>query len=154
VKCPFCSHLEDKVVDSRESKEGEVIRRRRECLSCSRRFTSYERIDQIPHLVVKKDGRRERFEREKVMAGLLKACEKRPVAMRSLEGIVDRVEALMHESPDREVAADQIGEFLMEQLRDLDKVAFVRFASVYRDFKDVDQFMATLKGLLETSGEG
>jgi transcriptional repressor NrdR len=150
VKCPFCSHLEDKVVDSRESKEGEVIRRRRECLSCSRRFTSYERIDQIPHLVVKKDGRRERFEREKVMAGLLKACEKRPVAMRSLEGIVDRVEALMHESPDREVAADQIGEFLMEQLRDLDKVAFVRFASVYRDFKDVDQFMATLKGLLES----
>jgi transcriptional repressor NrdR len=150
VKCPFCSHLEDKVVDSRESKEGEVIRRRRECLSCSRRFTSYERIDQIPHLVVKKDGRRERFEREKVMAGLLKACEKRPVAMRNLEGIVDRVEAMMHESPDREVAADQIGEFLMEQLRDLDKVAFVRFASVYRDFKDVDQFMATLKGLLES----
>ena len=150
MKCPFCSHLEDKVVDSRESKEGEVIRRRRECLSCSRRFTSYERIDQIPHLVVKKDGRRERFEREKVMAGLLKACEKRPVAMRNLEGIVDRVEAMMHESPDREVAADQIGEFLMEQLRDLDKVAFVRFASVYRDFKDVDQFMATLKGLLES----
>jgi transcriptional repressor NrdR len=150
VKCPFCSHLEDKVVDSRESKEGEVIRRRRECLSCSKRFTSYERIDQIPHLVVKKDGRRERFDREKVMAGLLKACEKRPVSMRSLDGVVDRVEAMMHESPDREVAAEQIGEFLMEQLRDLDKVAFVRFASVYRDFKDVDQFMATLKGLLES----
>jgi transcriptional repressor NrdR len=150
VKCPFCSHLEDKVVDSRESKEGEVIRRRRECLSCGKRFTSYERIDQIPHLVVKKDGRRERFDREKVMAGLLKACEKRPVSMRSLDAVVDRVEALMHESPDREVAADRIGEFLMEQLRDLDKVAFVRFASVYRDFKDVDQFMATLKGLLES----
>jgi transcriptional repressor NrdR len=150
VKCPFCSHLEDKVVDSRESKEGEVIRRRRECLSCGKRFTSYERIDQIPHLVVKKDGRRERFDREKVMAGLLKACEKRPVSMRSLEGVVDRVEAMVHESPDREVAADQIGEFLMEQLRELDKVAFVRFASVYRDFKDVDQFMATLKGLLES----
>jgi len=149
VKCPFCSHLEDKVVDSRESKEGEVIRRRRECLSCGKRFTSYERIDQIPHLVVKKDGRRERFDREKVMAGLLKACEKRSVSMRSLEGVVDRVEAIVHESPDREVAADQIGEFLMEQLRELDKVAFVRFASVYRDFKDVDQFMATLKGLLE-----
>ena len=149
MKCPFCSHLEDKVVDSRESKEGEVIRRRRECLSCSKRFTSYERIDQIPHLVVKKDGRRERFDREKVMAGLLKACEKRPVSMRSLDAVVDRVEAMMHESPEREVAADQIGEFLMEQLRDLDKVAFVRFASVYRDFKDVDQFMATLKGLLE-----
>jgi transcriptional repressor NrdR len=150
VKCPFCSHLEDKVVDSRESKEGEVIRRRRECLGCGKRFTSYERIDQIPHLVVKKDGRRERFDREKVMAGLLKACEKRPVSVKSLEATVDRVEALMHESPDREVAADQIGEFLMDALRDLDKVAFVRFASVYRDFKDVDQFMATLKGLLES----
>jgi transcriptional repressor NrdR len=150
VKCPFCSHIEDKVVDSRESKEGEVIRRRRECLSCGKRFTSYERIDQIPHLVVKKDGRRERFDREKVMTGLLKACEKRPVAVKSLEAIVDQVEAMMHESPDREVAADQIGEFLMDSLRDLDKVAFVRFASVYRDFKDVDQFMATLKGLLES----
>jgi len=150
VKCPFCSHLEDKVVDSRESKEGEVIRRRRECLKCGKRFTSYERIDQIPHLVVKKDGRRERFDREKLLAGLLKACEKRPVAMKSLEGIVDRVEAMVHESPDREVPADQIGEFLMDRLKDLDKVAFVRFASVYRDFKDVDQFMATLKGLLES----
>jgi transcriptional repressor NrdR len=150
VKCPFCSHIEDKVVDSRESKEGEVIRRRRECLSCGKRFTSYERIDQIPHLVVKKDGRRERFDREKVLAGLLKACEKRPVAVKNLEVIVDKVEAMMHESPDREVAADQIGEFLMDSLRDLDKVAFVRFASVYRDFKDVDQFMATLKGLLES----
>jgi transcriptional repressor NrdR len=150
VKCPFCSHLEDKVVDSRESREGEVIRRRRECLACGKRFTSYERIDQIPHLVVKKDGRRERFDREKVLAGLLKACEKRPVSMKSLEGVVDRVEAMVHESPDREVPADQIGEFLMERLRELDKVAFVRFASVYRDFKDVDQFMATLKGLLES----
>ena len=150
MKCPFCSHLEDKVVDSRESKEGAVIRRRRECLSCGKRFTSYERIDQIPHLVVKKDGRRERFDREKIMAGLLKACEKRPVSMRSLDAVVDRVEAMVHESPDREVSADQIGEFLMDQLRELDKVAFVRFASVYRDFKDVDQFMATLKGLLES----
>jgi len=150
VKCPFCSHIDDKVVDSRESKEGEVIRRRRECLSCSKRFTSYERIDKIPHLVVKKDGRRERFDREKIMSGLFKACEKRPVSVKSLEAIVDQVESMTHESPDREVAADQIGEFLMERLRDLDKVAFVRFASVYRDFKDVDQFMATLKGLLES----
>lgn len=150
MKCPFCSHIEDKVVDSRESKEGEVIRRRRECLSCGKRFTSYERIDQIPHLVVKKDGRRERFDREKVLAGLLRACEKRPVAMKSLESVVDRVEVMVHESPDREVPADQIGEFLMERLKELDKVAFVRFASVYRDFKDVDQFMATLKGLLES----
>jgi transcriptional repressor NrdR len=149
VKCPFCSHLEDKVVDSRESKEGDVIRRRRECLSCAKRFTSYERIDQVPHMVVKKDGRRERFDREKVMQGLLKACEKRPVAMKALETIVDGVEALVQESPDREVPTTQVGEFLMTHLRELDKVAFVRFASVYRDFKDVDQFMATLKGLLE-----
>jgi transcriptional repressor NrdR len=149
VKCPFCSHLEDKVVDSRESKEGEVIRRRRECLGCSKRFTSYERIDQIPHLVVKKDGRRERFDRTKVMAGLLKACEKRSVSVKSLEIIADQVETMVHESPDREVEADRIGEFLMDRLKELDKVAFVRFASVYRDFKDVDQFMATLKSLLE-----
>ncbi len=150
MKCPFCSHVDDKVVDSRESKEGEVIRRRRECLSCGKRFTSYERIDQIPHLVVKKDARRERFDREKVMAGLLKACEKRPVSVKSLEATVDKVEAMMHESPDREVAAERIGELLMDSLRELDKVAFVRFASVYRDFNDVDQFMATLKGLLES----
>ena len=150
MKCPYCGHLGDKVVDSRESKEGEVIRRRRECLSCGKRFTSYERIEQIPNLVVKKDGRRERFDREKILAGLLRACEKRPVPVKTLEGIADRVEAMVQESPDREVPAAEIGEFLMERLRELDKVAFVRFASVYRDFKDVDQFMATLKGLLET----
>jgi transcriptional repressor NrdR len=153
MKCPFCAHMEDKVVDSRESKEGEVIRRRRECLGCGKRFTSYERIDQIPHMVVKKDGRRERFDRDKVMAGLRRACEKRPVPTKTLEAIVDRVEAMVQESPDREVPTGQIGEFLMESLRDLDRVAFVRFASVYRDFKDVDQFMATLKGLLETTRE-
>jgi transcriptional repressor NrdR len=149
LKCPFCAHIEDKVVDSRESKEGDVIRRRRECLGCGRRFTSYERIDQIPHLVVKKDGRRERFDREKVMAGLMRACEKRPVPVKALEQVVDKVEAMVQESPDREVPASAIGEVLMERLKDLDKVAFVRFASVYREFKDVDQFMATLKGLLE-----
>ena len=150
MKCPYCAHLGDKVVDSRESKEGEVIRRRRECLGCGKRFTSYERIDQIPHMVVKKDGRRERFDREKVLAGLQRACEKRPVPTKALEAIVDRVEAMVQESPDREVPTVQVGEFLMENLRELDRVAFVRFASVYRDFKDVDQFMATLKGLLET----
>ena len=153
MKCPFCAHLEDKVVDSRESREGEVIRRRRECLACGKRFTSYERIDQIPHLVVKKDGRRERFDREKVLAGLLKACEKRPVAVKTLELIADKVESMVQESPDREVPTTEVGEFLMERLRELDKVAFVRFASVYRDFKDVDAFMAPLKGLLETSRE-
>ena len=153
MKCPYCGHLEDKVVDSRESKEGEVIRRRRECLGCGKRFTSYERIDQIPHMVVKKDGRREPFDREKVLAGLRRACEKRPVPTRTLESIADRVEAMVQESPDREVSTGVIGEFLMERLRELDRVAFVRFASVYRDFKDVDQFMATLKGLLETTRE-
>jgi transcriptional repressor NrdR len=153
MKCPYCAHLEDKVVDSRESKEGEVIRRRRECLGCGKRFTSYERIDQIPHMVVKKDGRRERFDRGKVMAGLLKACEKRPVPTKALEAVADRIEAMVQESPDREMPTQQVGEFLMHSLRDLDKVAFVRFASVYRDFKDVDQFMATLKGLLETTKE-
>jgi transcriptional repressor NrdR len=153
MKCPYCGHLEDKVVDSRESKEGEVIRRRRECLGCGKRFTSYERIDQIPHMVVKKDGRREPFDREKVLAGLRRACEKRPVATKTLESIVDRVEAMVQESPDREVSTRVIGEFLMDRLRELDRVAFVRFASVYRDFKDVDQFMATLKGLLETTHE-
>ena len=153
MKCPFCAHIEDKVVDSRESKEGEVIRRRRECLKCGKRFTSYERIDQIPHMVVKKDGRRERFDRQKVMAGLLKACEKRPVSTKALEAVADRIEAMVQESPEREMPTQQVGEFLMQSLRDLDKVAFVRFASVYRDFKDVDQFMATLKGLLETTKE-
>jgi transcriptional repressor NrdR len=153
MKCPYCGHLEDKVVDSRESKEGEVIRRRRECLGCGKRFTSYERIDQIPHMVVKKDGRREPFDREKVLAGLRRACEKRPVPTKTLESIADRVEAMVQESPDREVSTGVIGEFLMDRLRELDRVAFVRFASVYRDFKDVDQFMATLKGLLETSRE-
>jgi transcriptional repressor NrdR len=153
MKCPYCSNLEDKVVDSRESKEGEVIRRRRECLRCGRRFTSYERIDQVPHMVVKKDGRRERFDREKIMAGLLKACEKRPVSVKALEQVADRVESMVQESPDREVPTREVGEFLMNSLRDLDKVAFVRFASVYREFKDVDQFMATLKGLLETGRE-
>ena len=153
MRCPFCSHIEDKVVDSREAKGGDSIRRRRECLGCARRFTSYERIDQIPHLVVKKDGRRERFDREKILSGLIKACQKRPVPVKALETIADRVEAMVQESPDREVPTVQIGEFLMERLRELDKVAFVRFASVYRDFKDVDQFMATLKGLLETTRE-
>jgi transcriptional repressor NrdR len=154
MKCPFCGHTEDKVVDSRESKEGEVIRRRRECLACEKRFTSYERIDQVPHMVVKKDGRRERFDRAKILSGLLKACEKRPVPIKSLELVADKVEAMVQDSPDREVPSVQVGEYLMERLRELDKVAFVRFASVYRDFKDVDQFMATLKGLLDSGAGG
>jgi transcriptional repressor NrdR len=148
VKCPYCAHLGDKVVDSRESKEGEVVRRRRECLVCGRRFTSYERIDEIPYMVVKKDGRRERFERQKLVAGLLKACEKRPVRVASLEAIADKVEAALQEKPDREIATDDIGAYVMRELRHLDQVAFVRFASVYRNFRDIDEFKNQLNDLL------
>jgi transcriptional repressor NrdR len=148
VKCPYCAHLGDKVVDSRESKEGEVVRRRRECLVCGRRFTSYERIDEIPYMVVKKDGRRERFERQKLVAGLLKACEKRPVRVAALEAIADKVEATLQEKPDREIATDDIGAYVMRELRHLDQVAFVRFASVYRNFRDIDEFKNELNDLL------
>jgi transcriptional repressor NrdR len=148
VKCPYCGHLGDKVVDSRESKEGEVVRRRRECLVCTRRFTSYERIDEIPYMVVKKDGRRERFERQKLVAGLLKACEKRPVRVASLEAIADKVEAALQEKPEREISTDDIGAYVMRELRHLDQVAFVRFASVYRNFRDIDEFKNQLNDLL------
>jgi len=149
VKCPFCNHLSDKVVDSREGKEGQVIRRRRECLGCGRRFTSYERIDEIPYMVVKKDGNRERFDRQKVMAGLLKACEKRPVSAAMLEAIADRVEAALQEQPEKEIAATEVGGFVMRELKELDKVAYVRFASVYRHFRDIGEFMTELKDLLD-----
>jgi transcriptional repressor NrdR len=148
MKCPYCGHLGDKVVDSRESKEGEAIRRRRECLECSKRFTSYERIDEIPYMVVKKDGSRERFERKKLVAGLLKACEKRPVSMAALEGVADRVEASLQERPEKEIATAEVGGFVMEELKKLDKVAYVRFASVYRQFRDVGEFMSELNELL------
>jgi len=148
VKCPYCGHLGDKVVDSRETKEGEAIRRRRECLSCGRRFTSYERIDEIPYMVVKKDGTRERFERPKLVAGLLKACEKRPVSVAAVEAIADRVESILQERPEKEIAAREIGEFVMQELRRLDKVAYVRFASVYRHFRDINEFADELKALL------
>jgi transcriptional repressor NrdR len=148
VKCPYCAHLGDKVVDSRESKEGEVVRRRRECLECGRRFTSYERIDEIPYMVVKKDGRRERFERQKLVAGLLKACEKRPVRVGALEAIADKVEGALQEKPEREISTDDIGAYVMRELRHLDQVAFVRFASVYRNFRDIDEFKNQLNDLL------
>ena len=148
MKCPYCGHLGDKVVDSRESKEGEVIRRRRECLGCGKRFTSYERIDEIPYMVVKKDGTRERFERQKLIGGLLRACEKRPVTVASLEAIADRVESALQERPEREIATADIGAFVMEELKTLDKVAYVRFASVYRHFRDISEFMSELKDLL------
>ncbi len=148
MKCPFCNHLQDKVVDSRESKEGDAIRRRRECLACERRFTTYERIDEVPYMVVKKDGRREKFERQKVLGGLLKACEKRPVSMAKLSDLVNRVESKVFDSPDREISTIEIGEFLMENLRELDKIAYVRFASVYRDFQDEEAFFDELKHLI------
>jgi transcriptional repressor NrdR len=138
----------DKVVDSRESREGEVIRRRRECLECAKRFTSYERIDEIPYMVVKKDGTRERFERQKVLSGLLKACEKRPVSVADLEKIADRVESALQERPEKEISTEHIGMFVMEELKKLDKVAYVRFASVYRHFRDIGEFMTELKDLL------
>jgi transcriptional repressor NrdR len=149
VKCPFCGHLEDKVVDSREGREGEVIRRRRECLECARRFTSYERIDEIPYMVVKKDGTRERFERQKLIAGMLKACEKRPVSVAALEAVADRVEATLQERNDKEISTEEVGAFVMDELKTLDKVAYVRFASVYRHFRDIGEFMTELKGLLD-----
>ena len=148
MKCSYCGHLGDKVVDSRESKEGDVIRRRRECLECGRRFTSYERIDEIPYMVVKKDGRRERFERQKLVAGLLKACEKRPVRVAALEAVADKVEAALQEKPEREISTEDVGAYVMGELKHLDKVAYVRFASVYRNFRDIDEFKNELNELL------
>ena len=148
MNCPFCGHLNDKVIDSRESKEGDAIRRRRQCLACERRFTTYERIDEVPYMVIKKDGRREKFDRQKVLAGLLKACEKRPVSMGKLSELVDRVEAKVTDSADREISTIDIGEMLMETLRNLDKIAYVRFASVYRDFQDEEAFFNELKTLI------
>ena len=148
MNCPFCGHLNDKVIDSRESKEGNAIRRRRQCLACDRRFTTYERIDEVPYMVIKKDGRREKFDRQKVLAGLLKACEKRPVSMGRLSELVDRVEAKVTDSADREISTIDIGEMLMETLRGLDKIAYVRFASVYRDFQDEEAFFNELKTLI------
>ena len=148
MTCPFCGHREDKVIDSRESKEGDVIRRRRQCLGCERRFTTYERSDEIPFMVVKKDGRREKFDRQKILNGLLKACEKRPVPMGRLAEIVDAVESKVVESAEREISTTEIGEMLIEHLQTLDKIAYVRFASVYRDFQDVEAFLNELKHLV------
>ena len=146
--CPFCGHLQDKVIDSRESNEGESIRRRRECLQCARRFTTYERIDEIPYMAIKKDGRREKFERQKVLSGLLKACEKRPIPMTKLANLVDEIEGLLNDAPDREIPTRKIGELLMQRLQVLDKIAYVRFASVYRDFQDEDAFFNEMKNLM------
>jgi transcriptional repressor NrdR len=152
MTCPFCGHKQDKVIDSRESKEGEVIRRRRECLNCQRRFTTYERSDEIPYMVIKRDGRREKFDRQKVLEGLLKACQKRPVPMAKLAEAIDEVESALADSPEREIPATAIGQMLMKRLRAVDHIAYIRFASVYLDFQDVEAFMNELKDLLARRG--
>ena len=145
MKCPYCGSLEEKVVDSREGKEGEVIRRRRQCQQCRRRFTTYERIDEIQFMVVKRDGRREPFDRNKVRSGLVKATQKRPVSVAQIDAILDEIEGRLPEKEDREIASAEIGELIMERLHDLDEVAYVRFASVYRQFNAVDQFVEEVK---------
>ncbi len=148
MKCPFCGHIEDKVVDSRLSTDAETIRRRRECEKCGRRFTSYERVEEIMPMVVKKDGRREPFDRQKVLSGLKKACEKRAISMDTLSNVVDEIEKKLLEGAQKEISSSEVGEEIMRRLQDLDKVAYVRFASVYRDFKDIDEFVKELAGLL------
>jgi transcriptional repressor NrdR len=152
MTCPFCGHKQDRVIDSRESKEGDVIRRRRECLKCARRFTTYERSDEIPYMVIKRDGRREKFDRQKILEGLLKACEKRPVPMAKLAEVVDEIESTLADNSEREISTTEVGELLMDRLRALDKIAYVRFASVYRDFQDVEAFLVELKDLLQRRG--
>ncbi len=150
MKCPYCGFAQDRVVDSRESKEADSIRRRRECERCQKRFTTYERIDEIPYLVVKKDGRREKFERQKVLSGLLRACEKRPVPAAKLESIVNEVETYLIDSPERERSTSELGELIMDRLKAIDTVAYIRFASVYRDFTDVQKFKEELEQLLSS----
>lgn len=152
MRCPFCGHQEDHVVDSRELGEGAQVRRRRECLECARRFTTYERIEEMPALVVKRDGRREGYDRAKVVAGLLRACEKRPVGLRDLEAMADAVEAALNRKDEREIPSEEIGQTLMRRLRELDQIAYVRFASVYRRFEDVEQFVQELKRLRAEGG--
>jgi transcriptional repressor NrdR len=153
VKCPFCDELEDKVVDSRMAKEGEVIRRRRECLGCKRRYTTYERVEEILPVVVKKDGRRESFDRTKILSGLKKACEKRPISTATIEDVTDRIEKRIQEMGESEIESRIVGEEVMKELHQLDQVAYVRFASVYREFKDIDQFMDELKSLAQQRRE-
>ena len=148
MRCPFCGHLESKVIDSRESKKGLSIRRRRECEACRRRFTTYEKVEEIPYMIVKKDGSRQMFDRQKLLKGLMKACEKRPIAMSRLEEIVEEIESRLQERPDKELKASEIGLLVMDRLRELDKVAYVRFASVYREFRDVLEFKHELENLL------
>ena len=150
MRCPYCGHTQDKVIDSRESKEADSIRRRRECERCTKRFTTYERLDEIPYMVVKKDGRREKFDRQKVLDGLLLACQKRKVSTTQMQGIVDAVESYVVDSAERERTTASLGELIMHRLREIDSVAYIRFASVYRDFKDVNEFKQELEGLLRS----
>lgn len=149
MRCPYCDHSESKVIDSRESKNGYTIRRRRECLFCNKRFTTYEKIEEIPYMVVKKDGRRQRFDSQNILKGMLKACEKRPIPVAKLEEIVDEIENKLQERPEKEISAAEIGQYVMNKLKTLDKVAYVRFASVYREFKDVLEFKKELESLLK-----
>lgn len=151
MRCPFCSHTEDKVIDSRLSQDGDVTRRRRECLKCGKRFTTYERVEEAMPLIIKKDGRRELFDRKKILNGILRACEKRPVSIEIMEQTVDKIERGLLETGEREISSSIVGERVMEELKNLDEVAYVRFASVYREFRDITEFMTELKGLLDTS---
>ena len=153
MKCPFCDDVEDKVVDSRMAKEGEVIRRRRECLSCKRRYTTYERVEETLPAVVKKDGRREPFDRGKIVSGLKKACEKRPISTATIETVADRIEKRIQDMGETEIVSTAVGEEVMKELSQLDQVAYVRFASVYREFKDIDQFMDEIKSLAQQRRE-
>jgi transcriptional repressor NrdR len=154
MRCPFCGFTQDKVIDSRESKDADSIRRRRECERCNKRFTTYERLDEIPYMVVKRDGRRENFDRQKVLTGLLHSCQKRKVSVTQMQEIVDAVEAYVVDSPERERSTASIGELIMLRLKDIDAVAYIRFASVYRDFKDVNEFKLELEGLLSGKDRG
>lgn len=149
MKCPYCEYSGSKVIDSRENKTGFTIRRRRECLSCKKRFTTYEKIEEIPYMVIKKDGKRQAFDEQKLLKGLLKACEKRPVPVVELEDIVAEVESMLQEKPGKEIEGKEIGQHIMRRLNDLDKVAYVRFASVYREFKDVKEFKQELEKILK-----
>ena len=148
MKCPFCGYEESKVIDSRPTDEGERIRRRRECLKCTKRFTTYEMIESLPIVVIKKDGSRETFDRQKLLTGMLRACEKRPVSIEMLDRAISDIETVIQNSLDREVSSDKIGELVMEKLKEIDEVAYVRFASVYRQFKDINTFMDELNKLL------
>ncbi len=149
MKCPFCDYYESKVIDSRPTDEGQAIRRRRECIKCARRFTTYEKIEKMPLIIIKKDGTREAYDRNKLINGILKSCEKRPVPLSTIEGIVDEIEKELYNSLDKEITSQYIGEMVMNKLKDVDEVAYVRFASVYRQFKDINTFMEELKKILD-----